>query len=167
MIRRNLFLLAAFTFSTTLSFGTDGTGMAGQVVSVIDGNTVEVRTETNEVMTIILADIDCPELTQEYGQEAKRYLEKLILKKEVTVELRGKDRKGHNLGVLFIKGKTDARIELLQKGLAWTSERNPNPDLELHRTSAQQDGKGLWKENNPTPPWIHRREQSMLQPKSS
>lgn len=167
MIQKILFLFALSAFTVNTSFGTDGKGMAGQVVSVIDGNTVEVRTETNEKLTIILADIDCPELTQEYGQEAKNFLEKLVLKKEVTIELRGKDRKGNNLGVLLIKGKTDARIELLQKGLAWTSERNPDPDLEEYRTSAQQGGKGLWKESNPTPPWIYRREQSMLQPKSS
>lgn len=145
----------------------NGSNATGKVVSVIDGNTVEVLTESNELVVLILADIDSPELTQEFGNEAKEYLEKISLKKEVTVEFRGKDRKGNNLGVLLIKGKTDARIALLQQGLAWTAERNPNPELEVHRTSAQAEGKGLWKNNNPTPPWIHRREQSMLQPKSS
>ena len=144
-----------------------GNTATGKVVSVIDGNTVEVLTEANEVMTIMLADIDSPELSQDFGTEAKEYLEKLVLKKEVIVELRGKDRKGNNLGVLLVKGKTDVRIALLQEGLAWTAERNPNPDLEVHRTSAQAEGKGLWKNDNPTPPWIYRREQSMLQPKSS
>lgn len=166
MIRSILFTAATLLIGCNLVLA-DGNGMNGQVVTVIDGNTVDVRTESNEIMTIVLADIDCPELSQEYGDEAKKFLEKLILKKEVTIELRGKDRKGNNLGVLLIKGKTDARIELLQKGLAWTSERNPNPELESHRTLAQQEGKGLWKHDNPTPPWIYRREQSMLQPKSS
>jgi micrococcal nuclease len=147
-------------------FGNGGTA-TGKVVSVFDGNTVEVQTETNEVVLVILADIDSPELTQEFGNEAKEYLEKIALRKEVIVEFRGKDRKGNNLGVLLIKGKTDARVALLQQGLAWTSERNPNPELETHRTSAQAEGKGLWKNDNPTPPWIYRREQSMLQPKSS
>lgn len=147
-------------------FGNGGT-TAGKVISVIDGNTVEVLTEANEVVLVILADIDSPELTQEFGNEAKEYLEKISLKKNVIVEFRGKDRKGNNLGILLIKGKTDARVALLQQGLAWTSERNPNPALETHRTSAQAEGKGLWKNDNPTPPWIYRREQSMLQPKSS
>jgi micrococcal nuclease len=163
---RSTFLLCALALGNFIAFGFDD-GMNAQVITVIDGNTVEVRTETNEVMTIILAEIDCPEITQEFGDEAKRFLEKLILKKDVTVELRGKDRKGNNLGILLIKGKTDARVELLQQGLAWTAERNPNPELESHRTSAQQQGKGLWKHDNPTPPWIYRRQQTMLQPKSS
>src|SRR5688572_4391695 len=110
----------------------NGATANGKVISVIDGNTVEVLTETNEVMTIILADIDSPELTQEFGREAKECLERMSLKKQVVIELRGKDRKGNNLGVLFIKGKTDVRITLLQRGLAWTAERNPNPELETH-----------------------------------
>ena len=145
----------------------DGSTATGKVVSVIDGNTVEVLTESDETVIVILAEIDSPELTQEFGNEAKAYLEKISLQKEVIVEFRGKDRKGNNLGILLIKGKTDARVALLQQGLAWTAERNPNPDLEVHRTSAQAEGKGFWKNDNPTPPWTYRREQSMLQPKSS
>ena len=141
--------------------------MTAKVVNVLDGNTLEVLTPNNERVTVILADIDSPELTQDFGEEAKSYLEKLTLKKDVTVKLTGKDRKGNNLGIVLVKGKLDPRIELLQKGLAWTSEKNPNPDLEQHRTAAQNDGKGLWKNSNPTPPWIYRREQSMLSPKSS
>jgi endonuclease YncB( thermonuclease family) len=148
-------------------FGENDGGTSAKVVSVVDGNTVEVVTDNNETMTIILAEIDSPELTQEFGTEAKDFLQKLVLKKEVVVQLTGKDRKGNNLGIILIKGKTDARIALLQQGLAWTAEKNPNPDLEAHRTTAQNEGKGLWKNNNPTPPWTYRREQSMLSPKSS
>jgi micrococcal nuclease len=153
-------------FSVFAVFANDDNTSA-KVVSVVDGNTVEVVTENNETMTIILAEIDSPELTQEFGQEAKDFLQKLVLKKDVIVKLTGKDRKGNNLGIILIKGKTDARIELLQRGLAWTAERNPNPDLEVHRTAAQNEGKGLWKAENPTPPWTYRREQTMSGPKSS
>lgn len=159
-----LIVLLLLVSGSVLGFGMNVTGT---VVNVIDGNTVEVITTDNQKVIVILAEIDCPELTQDHGNEAKRFLEKLALKKEVIVELRGKDRKGNTLGVLLIKGKTDARVALLQHGLAWTAERNPNPELEIHKTSAQAERKGLWKTENPTPPWIHRREQSMLQPKES
>lgn len=144
-----------------------GSTAAGKVISVIDGNTVEVFTSEKEVIVVVLADIDCPELTQDFGSEAKEFLEKLALKKDVLIEFVGKDRKGNNLGIVLIKGKTDARVALLQQGLAWTAEKNPNPNLEIHRTSAQEEGRGLWKFENPTPPWVYRRQQSMLQPKSS
>jgi endonuclease YncB( thermonuclease family) len=122
--------------------------------------------EDREVRTIILAGIDSPELTQEYGEKARKFLEKIALEKSVTVEITGRDRKGTSIGVVTIEDK-DPRIDLLKEGLAWTSERNPAPDLETVRVKAQEKGKGLWKQDNPTPPWTYRREQTMLTPKSS
>lgn len=141
--------------------------ITGKVVSVIDGNTVEVRADNNEVHKVFLKEIDCPELTQEFGENAKKYLEKIILNKKVTVSFQGKDRWGNHLAVVLIDGDTDPRIALLKEGLAWTSEKNPNPDLEPYRSTAQEKGKGLWKQENPTPPWTYRRQQTMVQPKSS
>jgi micrococcal nuclease len=141
--------------------------VTGKVVSVIDGNTIEVLTSDNETVTIILAGIDSPELTQEFGDQARKYLERLVYQKEVTITFQGKDRKGNHLAVILVKRNIDPRIELLKEGLAWTAENDPLPELEMHRVSAAEKGKGLWKEENPTPPWIHRRQQSMMQPKSS
>jgi endonuclease YncB( thermonuclease family) len=68
---------------------------------------------------------------------------------------------------VLIKGSVDPRVNLLKEGLAWTTERNPDPEFEAHRARAQEKGKGLWKERNPTPPWTYRREQSMMEAKSS
>ena len=140
--------------------------VTARVISVIDGNTLEIRGEDNETRKVILAGIDSPELTQEFGEKAKKLLEKLALEKEVTVQITGKDRTGTSIGIVIIEDK-DPRLELLKEGLAWTSEKNPLPDLESVRLKAQEKGKGLWKQDNPTPPWQYRREQTMLQPKSS
>jgi micrococcal nuclease len=157
-----------FTALVLLSFAAKAdTILNGKVTSVIDGNTIEIITDQQETYKIILAGIDSPELNQEFGDQARRFLERLMLKKEVVIELQGKDRKGNMLGVALIKGKVDVRIELLKEGLAWTDEKNPHPELEAHRVNAQEKGKGLWKEANPIPPWTFRRQQSMLQPKSS
>jgi micrococcal nuclease len=91
----------------------------------------------------------------------------MILGKNVTVSFKGKDRLGNSLAEVRINGKKDPRLELLKEGLAWTEEKNPLPDLEAQRSWAQSKNKGLWKRDNPTPPWIYRREQTMLQRKSS
>ncbi len=144
-----------------------GDEITGKVVSVIDGNTVEVIAEDNETYKILLHGIDCPELEQEYGDKARKLLERLALKKNVQVKIQGKDRWGNRLGVLVIDGKEDPRYELLKEGLAWTSERNPIEELEQLKESAREKSKGLWKDENPTPPWIFRRQQTMTQPKSS
>lgn len=139
----------------------------GKVVAVVDGNTLEISGTDNETIRITLLGVDSPELEQEFGIEAKNYLEKLVLKKDVVVELKGKDRKGNFLGVVKINGKVDAGIELLKAGLAWTDEKNPDNALEGYRMWAQKKEKGLWKQANPVPPWKYRREQSMAAAKSS
>jgi len=140
--------------------------ITGKAITVVDGTTVEVQTADKQVYSVRLFGIDSPELTQEYGDDAKKLLEKLVLGKNVTVKIVGKDRWGRYLGELMIDGKVDPRIELLKQGLTWTSEKNNSPDLDEYRAKAQQRGKGLWKQTDPTPPWIYRRQQSMQQPKS-
>jgi micrococcal nuclease len=141
--------------------------ISGKVVTVIDGNTVEVMAQDNEIYKIMLHGIDCPELGQAYGDKAKLFLEELLLDKSVRVELKGKDRWGTRLGVIVIEGEIDPRFELLNQGLAWTAEVNPIEALEGLKEMARLKGKGLWKENNPTPPWVFRRKQTLMQIKSS
>jgi micrococcal nuclease len=166
MLKAQVFLFKfLFCFSATAVFANGGT--PGKVISVVDGNTIEVLGSNHETYVIVLAGIDSPELTQEYGGQARKYLEKMILKKNVTVYFQGKDRKGNHLAVVMLKGEIDPRIALLKEGLAWTAEKDPLPALEVHLTSAREKGKGLWKEENPIPPWTYRRQQSMMQPKSS
>jgi micrococcal nuclease len=140
--------------------------ISGKVVAVIDGNTLEIFTPDNETYKILLYGIDCPELGQEYGERAKMFLEKLVLNKSVNAEIQGKDRWGNRLAVVLIEGK-DPREELLEEGLAWTAERNPIETFESIKEKAKQKGKGLWKDQEATPPWIYRRQQTMTQFKSS
>jgi len=140
--------------------------ITGKVVSVIDGNTVEITSSTQEKHKVILVGIDCPEIGQQFGAEAKKFTEKILLNKDVTVSFTGKDRWGNQLAIVKIKGTRDARVDILKEGLAWTAEKNPDPDLDTYRSNAQEKGKGLWKEENPTPPWTYRRMQTMTEAKS-
>jgi micrococcal nuclease len=141
--------------------------MDAKVVAIIDGNTLEVKGSNNETYTIMLADVDCPELEQEFGDVARRFLEKIALGKKVKVEWQGKDRRGNRLALVMLEGDVDLRVELLEAGLAWTAERNALPDLEIVRLEAKEKGKGLWKSAEPVPPWIFRRQQTLLQQKGS
>lgn len=163
MKRIIFFLLAFFLYQMLFA----GDSFSGKVKSVIDGNTLEIEISGNEVYTILLEGIDSPELGQEYGDHAKALLEKLTLQKKVTIEFKGKDRKGNQLATVLLNGKVDVRLELLKEGLAWTAERNPLPDLESVKEDARQNTKGLWSQENPTPPWVYRRQQTMFQVKGS
>ena len=161
-MRTIVFIVALFV-ANSISAQDEQTG---KVISIIDGNTLEVATSANDTYKIVLAGIDCPELTQDYGDKAKKFLERTLGNKEVEFAIKGKDRWGNYLAIVTINGE-DPRIDLLKEGLAWTSERNPDPELESHRIHAQEKRKGLWKEEDPTPPWIFRRQQTMLEAKSS
>ncbi|HYG04607.1 MAG TPA: thermonuclease family protein [Chryseosolibacter sp.] len=164
-MKRYLFLILIFMVIKAHAFQNE---FSGKVVNVIDGNTFEVIGTDNEPQRITLAGIDCPELTQDYGDKAKKLLEKLILNKEVSVSLSGKDRWGNYIGVIrIVKNNQDPRLKLLEEGLAWTAERNPIPELESLRLEAKNKGDGLWQDPNAIAPWIYRRQQTMMQAKSS
>jgi micrococcal nuclease len=164
---KNQMIIGLLMLSTSLLFANANDEVTGKVVTVIDGNTIEVATAENETYKILLHGIDCPELEQDYGDKAKRYLEKILLNKSVSVKIQGKDRLGNRLGVVILDGQGDPRHELLEEGLAWTSEKNPVEELEAIKEKARGKGKGLWKDENPTAPWIFRRLQTLTQFKSS
>ncbi len=137
-----------------------------RVIAVHDGNTVTIQASDGEKYEVLLFGIDCPELGQAYGKNAKNFLEKMVLQKNVTVEFHGKDRTGKQIAVILLKNEDDPRVELLKEGLAWMVERNAPQDLEPYIRWARAKKKGLWEAESPTPPWTFRREQSMLSPKS-
>lgn len=139
--------------------------LLGTVVTILDGNTLEVRSSDNRKVVVLLYGIDCPELGQAFGDQAKSYLEKTLLNREVTVEFIKKDRVGNHYALVTTDIGVDPRIDLLREGLAWTLEDTRISDLEPYCSFAQQKKKGLWQESKPTPPWVYRRQQSMLQPK--
>jgi len=160
-------LLILFATVTLATNGFAGNVLTGKVTSVIDGNTFEMLADDNESYKVMLYGIDCPELGQEFGDQAKKFLEKMILDKKVNVTIQGKDRWGNRLGIVLMERTIDPRYDLLEAGLAWTAERDPIQELEAIKEKARAKGKGLWKEQDPTPPWIYRRQQTLTQLKSS
>src|SRR5215831_14755987 len=96
--------------------------LKGKVVDVPDGNTIELLTEENESYKIQLAGVDCPETDQPFGIEAKHLLEKSLKGKDVEAFVEIKNRWGIRQAIIITKSGKDPRLELLQAGLAWTSE---------------------------------------------
>lgn len=164
-MKKIVMLLAIGPFLLRAQSSTETT--TGRVSLVVDGNTVEIVAAGNETIRLKLYGINCPELGQSFGEDARKFLEGLVLKKTVTVEWRGKDRWGNRLGALGLPGNVDPRRELLKQGLAWTTEINPDAEFEAIKEKAREARTGLWKEKDPVAPWKFRRQQSMMQIKSS
>lgn len=138
----------------------------GRVTSVIDGNTLEVVTGSNESYRVVLQGIDSPELGQEFGEEAKLHLEQMILSKEIVIEMKGKDRWGNYVAIVFVND-VDLRVDLLSRGLAWAAEKGSVAALKDIENRARSRNIGLWEQQDPTPPWVYRRQQTMLEAKGS
>ena len=66
---------------------------SGPVVSILDGDTIEVLHNYRPVR-IRLSGIDCPEKGQAYGQRAKQTASALVFGKEVTLQTYGTDTYG-------------------------------------------------------------------------
>lgn len=159
-------LLLAAALSTTFCHALEEK-LHGVVKEVIDGNTITMVTMDKEEYKIVLHGIDSPEPGQDFAIQSKTFLQDLLLHKQITAIIHGKDRLGNRLGEIRVEGAPDPRHELVRAGLAWTSEKALNPELEILREEARLNSLGIWKDENPTPPWVFRRQQSMMDSKSS
>jgi micrococcal nuclease len=83
------------------------------VQRVIDGDTIVVGNETH----VRLFGINTPEKGEKYYNEAKKFLEDLILKETIFLESFGKDKYYRELGVLFFEGK-NVNVEIVKNGFA-------------------------------------------------
>jgi micrococcal nuclease len=132
--------------------------LAGEfkVTKVYDGDTIMAEGH-DIVIYVLLAGIDAPEIAtrkgqpqQPYGQEAKRYLEGLILNKVVDIKGYGIGPYPYNhlIGEIYVQDE-NINVGMIEKGLAevWL-ERPPEglniaPYLEAER-EAKARRRGMW-----------------------
>ena len=85
---------------------------------ILDGDTIEVLHE-GRGEKVRLAEIDCPEKSQAFGQRAKQFTSELVFGKEVTVQVLGFDRNRRMIGKVRLLDGTSLNRELVNAGLAW------------------------------------------------
>lgn len=128
----------------------------GQVIDVLDGDTVKLRSDWH-IYKIRLAGIDAPEKQQAYGVQSKIYLEHLIADKDVSIKVLSCDQYGRYVGKIYLNGK-DINGEMIHSGYAWHYNHfDYNPVYAGFMLDAQRSNRGLWQEVHPTPPWIFRK----------
>ena len=124
-----------------------------RVVTVHEGDRLTIRHDGRSE-TIYLKDIDCPELKQPHGKQAKHAAAAYVGNRDVVVRGLTRDKQGRvSAEVLLHDGRNLGR-ELLKEGLAWW-QRSASSDasIEVLEQLAKAAGKGLWSEPNPVPPW--------------
>lgn len=161
---RRLVIFVAFCLSTGIL--AQPSQIAAVVVSVSDGDTLWVQQKSLR-MHIRLFGIDCPEIGQHFGEEAKQLTATKSLGKRVSIEIKDTDNYGRFVSRVRIDGE-DLSLALVSAGLAWyyrqfTSDAN----LEAGEGSARKSRIGLWREPSPVAPWDFRRAETRPPPTES
>ena len=143
-------VLALLAVCPNLSWAAD---FVARVVTVHEGDRLTIRHQgRNE--TIYLKDIDCPDLKQPYGKQAKVATVAYVGNRDVVVRGLTRSKQGRVSAEVFLQDGRNVGRELLKEGLAWR-QRSTSSDarLEVIEELARASGKGLWADSNPVPPW--------------
>lgn len=134
------------------------TDLSGFVVSVLDGDTIEVL-HNQHPTRIRLRGIDCPEKGQAYGRKAKQAASALVFGEEVTLHTFGKDKYGRTLADVLLSDGRNANQELVKEGWCWWYRKYApwSSVLQELEEEAREAKKGLWADPAPVPPWIYRK----------
>ena len=140
------------------AFVASGKTLEGEVTRVSDGDTIWVKGigEQGKGVKVRLDRIDAPESKQDYGFEAKEYLNGRIGGKTVKVEWEKKDQFGRILGIVYIDG-TDINLEMVATGNAWHyAHFDQTPEYAEAEKSARAARLGLWADESPINPYDFR-----------
>lgn len=131
----------------------------GEVVSVQDGDTFDLRTADRGTFRVRLAASDSPETGQGYWRVARSQLQSLLESGSVRVDCYKDDGRERAVCRVYA-GSTDVGLAMVEAGLAWhfkrfeseqtADEREAFAQAELGARAAHR---GLWTQPDPMPPW--------------
>jgi endonuclease YncB( thermonuclease family) len=130
--------------------------LKGRVIGVNDGDTITVLSN-NHQERIRLADIDCPEIKQPFGNQAKKHCARLCFNKAVSISYSRRDRFKRIVGQVKLPNGHSLNHELVRAGMAWCFTKYcKDPLVSKLEQQARNKRLGLWQDKNPTPPWQWR-----------
>ncbi len=141
--------------------------LRGEIVRVVDGDTVRLQGESRRYYTIRLASIDAPEIgrgdrqSQPYSQASRRALDSRILGETLEARCFEIDGYGRDICELIDAGGQSINRWLVSDGWAWANQQyngkymrdSALPQLE---EAARAAGRGLWEQPDPVAPWVWR-----------
>ena len=150
--------LALCSFLFLFSYSLAAADFSGPVVSVLDGDTLEVL-HNSHPERIRLSGIDCPEKGQAYGHRAKEAASALVFGKNVTLQTHGHDKYKRTLADVLLPDGTKVNRALVKEGWCWWYRKYApgNAELEKLESEAREAKRGLWSDPHPVPPWEWRK----------
>ena len=131
------------------------------MIYIIDGDTVSIRLENGKRYKLRLANIDAPELAQDYGTESREELKRLLGAKSIQLVVSSAnafDKYGRLIAELHTETH-NVNLELVRIGAAWCYGRYCS-DLEYLNAENEARAKlaGLWRGNKIISPQDFRAE---------
>ena len=150
---KNIVFFAVLVIAAAGLWGATFTGWG---YKALDGDSITVAISEEKIIPVELEGIDCPELEQDFGKEAKEFTKNFIYKKKVKVEIKAYDAEERVIGRVFLEDK-DLSLALIEVGLAWyDKKKGPDKKLAKAQKKAKKAKIGLWSGLKPIPPWIFR-----------
>ena len=151
--------LAGFLLCSLVNANT----LTGNVVRIIDGDTVVVLDANKVQYKIRLMGIDAPEKKQAYGKKSKDNLSDLVAGKFVVVEYNKLDRYKRIIGKILLNSN-DMNLKQVSSGMAWHYKKYQGEQSradQMKYSEAEVDAsnakRGLWYDPEPIPPWDYRK----------
>lgn len=124
----------------------------GQVIGVVGGDVITLVVAQQREHRLRLAFIDAPALGRSFGDEAQSALSAMVLGRQVTAQIRGRDQNGIAAVEVVEPHGHVVNLELVRRGLAWRDyfDAQNQPDREQYQTAlseAQQARQGLWSQD--------------------
>jgi len=143
----------------TLGCGAQAETLIGRAVTVFDGDSF-VLLSGEEQISIRLAEIDTPEVGQDWFENAHRALETKIVRQQVRVDVTDTDRYGRSVGKVW-RGERDINREMIAEGHAWAYRQYLRDEsLMEDEAAAREAAIGLWSLPDPMAPWRWRRQRA-------
>lgn len=142
-------LLSSICFSQTFS---------GKVIGIKDGDTVVVLDSLNYQTTLRLAEVDCPEKSQAFGNKAKQFTSDEIYLKQVKYIVTDIDRYGRSIAKIYYDNNKYLSEEIIRNGFGWQYKKYSTSKLLAKlEEEARKNKRGLWIDPNPIYPSNWRR----------
>lgn len=130
----------------------------GKVVKVCDGDTYDILLEGERApRRVRMSAIDAPEHGQAFSRRSRRFLDSLIWKKDVRIEVLSKDTYGRLLALTYLPDGREMSHEMVRSGFAWHYKHyDRNVEYDSLESQARRLRLGLWADDYPVAPWMEK-----------
>lgn len=115
-----------------------------------------------KIVPVRLFGVDAPEWGQRHAKQSWLHLQSLVWGRLVNCFIHDRDRYGRLICECYAGAQFSLNLMQVLYGFAWYSPKYAPDALELRDAQrlARMYQRGLWQQQDPTPPWIFRHSKS-------